>query len=97
MRFLPFVAGSMMFVVFDGTLIAAEPVTPAADARGVVAAAPQNAARPLRGAGASQIGANGAPIVLEVNKGTLIRLTARRRRSSSPIPISPTSRSSRLR
>jgi pilus assembly protein CpaC len=40
-----------------------------------VAVAPQNATRPLRG-GASQVAANGAPIVLEVNKGTLIRLTA---------------------
>jgi len=29
-----------------------------------------------RGGGASQIRASGAPIVLEVNKGTLIRLTA---------------------
>jgi len=78
MRYLPLVglAGSMIFVVFGGTPNAAEPVAPAADARGVVAAAPQNAARPLRGGGASQIGANGAPIVLEVNKGTLIRLNA---------------------
>jgi pilus assembly protein CpaC len=40
------------------------------------AATPQNTARPLRGGGASQIGANGATIVLEVNKGTLIRLSA---------------------
>src|SRR5215470_10031066 len=50
---------------------------PIADGRGAVAVAPQNpAARPLRGGGASQIAAAGAPIVLEVNKGTLIRLTA---------------------
>jgi pilus assembly protein CpaC len=78
MRYLPLagLAGSMIFVVFGGTPNAAEPVAPAADARGAVAAAPQNAARPLRGGGASQIGANGAPIVLEVGKGTLIRLTA---------------------
>ena len=78
MRYSPLVAvaASMIVVVFGGAPNAAEPVTPAADARGVVAAAPQNAARPLRGAGASQIGANGAPIVLEVNKGTLIRLPA---------------------
>jgi pilus assembly protein CpaC len=78
MRVLPLVclAGSLAFLAFAVTPNAAEPVTPAADARGVVAAAPQNAARPLRGGGASQIGANGAPIVLEVNKGTLIRLTA---------------------
>jgi pilus assembly protein CpaC len=78
MRFLPLVclAGSLAFLAFAVTPNAAEPVTPAADTRGVVAAAPQNAARPLRGGGASQIGANGAPIVLEVNKGSLIRLTA---------------------
>jgi Flp pilus assembly secretin CpaC len=78
MRYSPLfaVAASMLVVIFGGAPNAAEPVTPAADARGVVAAAPQNAARPLRGGGASQIGANGAPIVLEVNKGTLIRLTA---------------------
>jgi pilus assembly protein CpaC len=54
---------------------AAQTVSPQTDGRGSVAAAPQNAPRPLRG-GASQIGANGAPIVLEVNKGTLIRLSA---------------------
>ncbi|HZE45596.1 MAG TPA: pilus assembly protein N-terminal domain-containing protein, partial [Xanthobacteraceae bacterium] len=78
MRYSPVVAvaASMIVVVFGGAPNAAEPVTPAADARGVVAAAPQNAARPLRGGGANQIGANGAPIVLEVNKGTLIRLNA---------------------
>jgi len=78
MRYPPLVAvaASIIVVVFGGAPNAAEPVTPAADARGVVAAAPQNAARPLRGGGASQIGANGAPIVLEVNKGTLIRLNA---------------------
>ena len=45
---------------------------PIADGRGAVAVAPQNAAaRPLRGGGASQIAAGGAPIVLEVNKGNL--------------------------
>ena len=78
MRYPPLVAvaASIIVVVFGGAPNAAEPVTPAADARGVVAAAPQNAARPLRGGGANQIGANGAPIVLEVNKGTLIRLNA---------------------
>ncbi len=59
MRYLSLVglAGSMIFVVFGGTPNAAEPVAPAADARGAVAAAPQNAAKPLRGGGASQIGA----------------------------------------
>src|SRR6267378_2106081 len=78
MRYSPLVAvtASMIVVVFGGAPNAAEPVAPAADARGAVAAAPQNAARPLRGGGASLIGANGAPIVLEVNKGTLIRLPA---------------------
>jgi pilus assembly protein CpaC len=55
---------------------AAQTVAPAPDTRGAVAAAPQDAARPLRGVGASQIAAGGAPIVLEVNKGTLIRLGA---------------------
>src|SRR6476620_449499 len=58
-------AGLFIFAM-AGTSPAAEPT----------AATGQNAARPLRGGGASQIGANGAPIVLEVNKGTLIRLTA---------------------
>jgi pilus assembly protein CpaC len=64
MRFLPFVAlaGSMTALAF-ATLEAAEPGSP-------------GAARPLRGGGASQIAANGAPIVLEVGKGTLIRLGA---------------------
>ncbi len=78
MRYSPLVAvaASMIVVVFGGAPYAAEPIAPAADARGAVSAAPQNAARPLRGGGSSQIGANGAPIVLEVGKGTLIRLTA---------------------
>jgi pilus assembly protein CpaC len=49
---------------------------PTANGRGAVAVAPSNAPRPLRGGGANQIAATGAPIVLEVNKGTLIRLTA---------------------
>ena len=53
---------------------AAETASP--DGRGVVSVAPQSAPRALRGGGASQIRASGAPIVLEVNKGTLIRLTA---------------------
>jgi pilus assembly protein CpaC len=78
MRYSPLaaVAASVIVVVFGGAPNAAEPVVPAADARGTAAAAPQNAARPLRGGGASQVSANGAPIVLEVGKGTLIRLTA---------------------
>src|SRR6201987_5770937 len=53
---------------------AAETASP--DGRDAVSVAPQSAPRALRGGGASQIGASGAPIVLEVNKGTLIRLTA---------------------
>jgi pilus assembly protein CpaC len=77
MRFLPLVClvGSMAFFAFAVTPDAAEPVSPTAETRGTVGAPPA-AARPLRGGGASQIGANGAPIVLEVNKGTLIRLNA---------------------
>src|SRR6201987_5606110 len=50
--------------------------TASPDGRGVVSIAPQSTPRASRGGGASQIGASGAPIVLEVNKGTLIRLTA---------------------
>jgi pilus assembly protein CpaC len=53
---------------------AAETASP--DGRGVVSIAPQSAPRASRGGGASQIRASGAPIILEVNKGTLIRLTA---------------------
>ena len=77
MRALPLagVAGSLMFAVSGAPPAAAQTTTPTADGRSAVAVAPQNAARPLRG-GASQVAANGAPIVLEVNKGTLIRLTA---------------------
>ena len=76
MRTLPLASltGSMIIAAFGGPPAAAQTGVPTADGRGAVA--PQNAARPLRGGGASQIGANGAPIVLEVNKGTLIRLTA---------------------
>jgi pilus assembly protein CpaC len=78
MRTLPLagLTGSMIIAAFGGPPAAAQTGVPTADGRGAVAVAPQNAARPLRGGGASQIGANGAPIVLEVNKGTLIRLTA---------------------
>ena len=78
MRSLPLVclAGSLIFAAFAATPAPAQTASPQADARGVVAAPPQNAAKPLRGAGASQVSANGAPIVLEVNKGTLIRLSA---------------------
>jgi pilus assembly protein CpaC len=78
MRVLPsaILAGSIISTVLGGAPAAAQTAGPTSDLRGVVAAPPQNATRPLRGGGASQIGANGAPIVLEVNKGTLIRLTA---------------------
>jgi pilus assembly protein CpaC len=69
-------AGSITLLAFAVTLEAAEPVSPTADARATVGAPPANAVRPLRGGGANQIPAHGAPIVLEVNKGTLIRLTA---------------------
>ena len=77
MRALPLagVAGSLMFAAFGAPPAAAQTTTPTADGRSAVAVAPQNAARPLRG-GASQVAANGAPIALEVNKGTLIRLSA---------------------
>jgi pilus assembly protein CpaC len=82
MRFLPLASlvGSLIFAAFGAPPGAAQTtaptVPPAADGRGAVAVAPQNATRPLRGGGANQIAANGAPIVLEVNKGTLIRLAA---------------------
>ena len=77
MRALPLagLAGSLIFAAFGAPPAAAQTTAPTADGRGAVAVAPQNATRPLRG-GASQVAANGAPIVLEVNKGTLIRLSA---------------------
>src|SRR5215831_6408455 len=78
MRSLPLVglAGSINFVLLAATPAPAQTAASPPDGRGTVAAAPQNAARPVYGGSAAQIGANGAPIVLEVNKGTLIRLTA---------------------
>ncbi len=78
MRALPLagLAGSLIFAAFGALPAAAQTTAPTADGRGAMTVTPQNAARPLRGGGASQIGANGAPIVLEVNKGTLIRLSA---------------------
>jgi pilus assembly protein CpaC len=78
MRSLPLVglAGSIIFGAFGAMPAWAQTAAPPSDGRGVVAAAPQNAARPVYGGSAAQIAANGAPIVLEVNKGTLIRLTA---------------------
>src|SRR5271163_1536969 len=78
MRALPLtgLTGSLIFAAFGALPAAAQTTAPTADGRGVTAVAPQNATRPLRGGGANQIAANGAPIVLEVNKGTLIRLSA---------------------
>ena len=78
MRFLPLasLAGSITLAALGGVPAAAQTAASTPDGRASVTTAPPNAARPIRGGGASQIGANGAPIVLEVNKGTLIRLTA---------------------
>ena len=78
MRSLPTIARSALLIsaLLASLPAAAQTVAPGHDTRGSVAAAPQDAARPLRGVGASQIAAGGAPIVLEVNKGTLIRLGA---------------------
>src|SRR5215467_7369881 len=69
-------AGSLTIVALAGPPSNAKTDAQTAEGRGVVDVAPENSARPLRGGAASQIVANGAPIVLEVNKGTLIRLTA---------------------
>jgi pilus assembly protein CpaC len=69
-------AVSIIFGAFAAMPVTAQTGSPQTDGRGAIAAAPQNAPKPLRGGGASQVGANGAPIVLEVNKGTLIRLSA---------------------
>jgi pilus assembly protein CpaC len=68
-------AGSIIFLTFGGTLQAAEPPSSPSDGAAAIAT-PPNAPRPSRGGGASQIKASSGPIVLEVNKGTLIRLTA---------------------
>src|SRR5690242_4850361 len=78
MRSVPLagLAVPLIFAAFGGLPAEAQTTTPTADGRGAVAVAPQNSARSLRGGGAAQIAATGAPIVLEVNKGTLIRLTA---------------------
>src|SRR5438270_3664456 len=78
MRSVPLagLAVPLIFAAFGGPPAVGQTTAPTADGRGAVAVAPQNAARPLRGGGAAQIAATGAPIVLEVNKGTLIRLTA---------------------
>jgi pilus assembly protein CpaC len=60
------VAGTVISGLLGVTVEAADP--------GAAVSAPQVTARPAR-SGASQIRANGAPIVLDVNKGVLIRLT----------------------
>jgi pilus assembly protein CpaC len=75
MRFLRFVS-FVGLVIFSSLPAPAQTAAPQADGRGPVAAAPQPAGRALHGSGASQIAATGAPIVLEVNKGTLVRLSA---------------------
>ena len=77
MRILPLagLAGSMTFAVLAAPRRRRRPPRRHRWARRRCRRAAERA-RPLRGGGASQIAANGAPIVLEVNKGTLIRLTA---------------------
>src|SRR5438552_17923897 len=85
MRLLPLsgLAGSIMFLVLAVSSEAVEAQqTPATPPRGTVTPAPPLAdaqppaqARPPRGTGATQIPANGGRIVLEINKGTLIRLS----------------------
>jgi pilus assembly protein CpaC len=84
MRLLPRsgVAGSIIFLALAASPEVAEAQAPAAAPRGTVTAAPPPAdtqpptqARAPRGSGANLIPANGQRIVLEVNKGTLVRLT----------------------
>src|SRR5438093_156368 len=83
MRLLPLsgIAGSVIFVALAVSLGTAEAQAPAPAPRGTVVAPPpaDNPApaqpRAPRGTGAAQIPANGGRIVLEVNKGTLIRLS----------------------
>jgi pilus assembly protein CpaC len=83
MRLLPLsgIAGSVIFVALAVSLGAAEAQAPVAAPRGTVVAPPpaDNPApaerRAARGTGAAQIPANGGRIVLEVNKGTLVRLS----------------------
>ncbi len=83
MRLLPLsgLAGSIIFLALAVSPGAAEAQTPAAAPRGTVTAAPPPAdtqpptqVRAPRGSGANLIPANGQRIVLEVNKGTLVRL-----------------------
>src|SRR5438132_14380160 len=80
-------AGSILSLALAVSPEAAEAQTPAAPRRGTVTAAPPPAdapppgsanpapARAPRGTGATQIPANGGRIVLEINKGTLVRLS----------------------
>jgi pilus assembly protein CpaC len=85
MRLLPIsgIAGSVIFVALAVSLGAAEAQAPAAAPRGTIVAAPPAdnpppaQPPPARGAGggATQIPARGGRIVLEVNKGTLVRLS----------------------
>jgi len=74
-RFAGFTAW-IFFLIFAPLPAATQTVAPTPDARATTIAPAQSGARSLRGGAASQIGANGAAIVLEVNKGTLIRLSA---------------------
>jgi pilus assembly protein CpaC len=78
MRALPLAgfAGSLILACSGGLPAGAQNTPSNTDGRGAIIATPQDTTRALRGGGAAQISANGAPIVLEVNKGTLIRLTA---------------------
>src|ERR1700730_2956901 len=83
MRLLPLsgIAGANIFVALAVSLGAAEAQAPSAAPRGAVVPPPRadNPApaepRAARGSGATQIPANGGRIVLEVNKGTLVRLS----------------------
>src|SRR5437879_5347746 len=83
MRLLPLsgLAGSVMFLALAVSPQEADAQAPAAEPRGTIVATPPAdnpppaQARAPRGTGATQIPANGQRIVLEVNKGTLVRLT----------------------
>ena len=83
MRLLPLsgMAGSVIFVALAVSPGAAEAQAPAAAPRSTVVAPPPAdnpppaQPRAARGPGATQIPANGGRIVLEVNKGTLVRLS----------------------
>src|SRR5947207_10837022 len=83
MRLLPLsgFAGSIMFLALAVSPQAVEAQAPAPPPRGTVTPAPPPAdaqppvqARAPRNTGATQIPANGPRLVLEINKGTLVRL-----------------------